>query len=170
MTNASIFVLFLAITIHEAQSQCNGEMCNVICTELDSGPGFCDGNECDCSTSKKCSEWACDKICDQIKLQGKCDDNGMCTCTAKLVPCMAWDCVKQCLEDPRTAQCEAQGGFVTPIACMKYGWIRTCGCLCTLPGTSSRVITVHENKFNYFLPAYKSTKLFRNYHILTNNV
>lgn len=170
MPYAGIFVLLFAIiAIHEAQSQCNGAMCETICNELDSGTGICVGNECDCSSGKKCSEMidvACDAICDKIKLQGKCDDNGICTCTAKLVPCFPWECQTQCLDDPRAAECEALGGFVTAVGCLKYGWIRTCGCLCTLFGTNT---SFYEAKYNnYFLPV-KANKS-HNYQIISKNL
>jgi len=170
MSCIGIFLLFFVIiTINEAQGQCNEERCDVICNQLDFGVGFCDVNECVCSNSKKCSELideTCDMTCHKIRLPGKCDDNDLCTCTAKVVSCWPLECQHQCLTDPRAADCEAQGGFVTALACLKYGWIKTCGCLCTLPGTDS----VHVKKFNYILPikSNKSPKLFHNYHLTSN--
>lgn len=128
MCSSCIFVLiFTFAVIHKAQSDCDPQMCNNVCEPMS---GICNGNSCDCSTNKKCSEMkelTCDVFCKQFKLEGECDDDG-CICKAELGFCtpILGDCEESCREDPRARECL----WVNAIACVEYGPIETCVCEC----------------------------------------
>lgn len=154
-----IFMLFLTIcTICYAQNQCDPTMCDNVC-ESWGLEGTCDGTDrCDCSLGEPCSalvNTTCDLLCKTVELDGECDDDGNCICKAELEVCLPTECEEQCQEDPRTEECEAAGGFVTPIWCLEYGPIKTCGCLCTLLDTKGQFLNTNsgpKNKLNYFVP------------------
>lgn len=177
MSCAGIFILILAIiTIHRAQSECNPQMCNNVCTGIGLDGGVCNGNECDCKYGEKCSkliELSCDYLCDKLELKGECDKNDSCICKAELEICLPFKCQEQCEEDPRAAECHSIGGVVTAIGCIKYGPIKTCGCLCTYLEANGRLVTDRENKFNYFVQAKEKNwynELFRRHPSVINNV
>lgn len=168
MSHTGLFLIILAIiAIAKAQTDCDATMCSNVCKKETSGDGTCNGNSCDCSYGKKCSalvDVTCGIACKVFKMDGECDENDQCICKAELEPCPVWDCEEQCLEDPRAWECELAFGVVTPVACLEYGPIRTCGCLCTYLLANSRLAKIGENHnstFNYFLPsvAKKSSKL-----------
>lgn len=137
-----IFVtLCTIINIHEAQSECDLTTCNDICKGFDM-KGTCEGNYCDCLTGKNCSaliEVTCDYVCEKLDfgLKGECEED-RCICKAETKNCPAWDCEKQCLDDPKSTSCEEAGGFVTPFACVKYAIIQTYICLCILPESNMK--------------------------------
>lgn len=154
-----VLLNFLAIiTIVKMQIECDSTMCTNVCEKETSGDGTCNGNSCDCSYGKNCSamvEVTCGIACKGLDLDGECDENGQCICKAELEPCPLWDCEEQCLEDPRAVECELMFGVVTPVACLEYGPIRTCGCLCTYLVTNRRSNSVHKKTFNYYPPVAK---------------
>lgn len=159
-------LIFSIIEMHKAQSTCDQTMCEHVCEGFNMH-GTCKGNECDCSKNEKCValiEKTCEYLCNKLELKGVCDANGYCICKAELEICYPWKCQEQCLEDPRAMACEAAGGVVTAIGCLKYGPVRTCLCQCTLMENNSRL-----NKFNYFLPVTaKNTPEYYRYSV--NNV
>lgn len=146
------FVCIVAVVAILEALECNQEICSNACGVWNLN-GTCKGNECYCSYGKKCSamiETICEVACDQLDLSGECNDDGYCVCKAELEPCEIFECEEQCLADPRAIECEALGGVVTPTACIEYGPIRTCLCLCTLPGknvqSSSALFEYSVNK------------------------
>lgn len=172
MSFIGIFVFIFAIIKIQNALQCDQTMCSNICQSAFHMNGTCKGNECDCSDGEKCSvmvEKTCEYVCDKLKLKGECDENGYCICKAELEFCAPWDCEEQCLEDPRAKECELAGGVVTPIACMKYAWIKTCGCLCTRPAGNNRSYSVDKNPFNHFL-SVKAKETQEYYQYSLNNV
>lgn len=133
-------MIFAIIAIHRVQSQCDPTMCTNVCQNKGLPTGNCNGNSCDCSYGKKCSEMVkltCKLACKEIGLDGTCLQNDLCFCRAQLKVCLPSKCTQQCLADPRAKECQAAGGFVTAIACLQYGDVQTCGCLCTRPGLTT---------------------------------
>lgn len=148
MSHPIIFMLIFAIiAIHKAQSECDPTMCTNDCQNKGMSAGNCNGDSCDCSFGKKCSEMVkltCKIACKEKDLVGMCLQNDLCFCRASIKLCAPTECTQQCLDDPRAKECQAAGGFVTPIACAKYGDVKTCGCLCTLPLTNSQLNSDHD--------------------------
>lgn len=137
--SVGVFVLsvVVAMIVIVDALDCDEEMCNAVCSDTGGMNGTCKEDSCDCSYGKKCSEMVnlvCNLACGRLRLKGECDEAGWCICKAELELCLPTECYEQCLADPRAAQCEAEFGFVTPVSCLEYGPIKTCGCLCTLPG------------------------------------
>lgn len=135
-----IFVCIIAFVAILEALDCDPQMCSNVCGAFGLN-GTCKATECDCSYDKKCSmmvDTICDVACDKLHLKGECDDDGYCICKAELEPCAISECYEQCLDDPRALECESAGGVVTPIACVEYGPLRTCGCLCTRPGEDKK--------------------------------
>lgn len=164
MSQTGLFLLILAIiAIAKAQTDCDATMCSNVCKKEARGDGTCNGNSCDCLYSKKCSElWymSCELACKGFNMDGGCNENDQCICKAELNPCPAWHCMEQCVQDPRAWECEfteASIGAVQPVACLEYGPIQTCGCLCTYLVANSNQTLVkgghHNSTFNYFLPS-----------------
>lgn len=174
MSYTVIFVLIFGIIAIQVQSECDETMCSNVCNVCHLPGGTCIGNACDCFYGKNCTEMVdmiCDVACDKLELKGECDEDGHCICKAELEPCPPWDCEEQCLEDPRAAECEAMWGIVTPIACLKYGPVRTCGCLCTYPEDNSPLRTsVRKNKFNYWQKTVGVKKQFKSFRSVLNNI
>ena len=142
MSHSIIFMLAIAIiTIHNVKSECDSTMCTNVCRNKGFPAGNCNGNACDCSYGKKCSamvKLTCKLACKRFDLNGV-SLQDFCFCRASIKFCFPMECLQQCLDDPRAKECQAAGGIVTPVACLKYGDVRTCGCLCTLPGDKSQL-------------------------------
>lgn len=173
----TVFLLiFATIPIFEAQIVCDPDMCNTVCQNRHMGSGTCHGGSCDCSSGKKCSELldiTCDAFCQLYKLKGECDADH-CVCKAELELCKVdgWaECEESCEEDPRGKACVASGGIVSVIACLEYGPITTCGCLCTRFGTERRLTSVGKSKFNHFQQVITKdvSEFRRNYYLNSPN-
>lgn len=120
------FVVILSIC--QIKSDCDIETCKNVC-EIFHMNGTCHGNECDCSSDKNCLDIVCDKVCGVVDLDGECDENNQCICKAELHFCSGEDwekCNESCHEDSRAKGCL----FVETVACLKYGPVLTCGCIC----------------------------------------
>lgn len=156
MLKTGIFVFIFAIfAIHKAQSECDPAVCSKVCNRLGYPNSSCAENSCNSLSGKKCAdiiEETCDYVCDKVKLDGECDEKGYCVCSAKLKSCLPCKCDAQCLEDPRGKECIAQGGVVTADECLKYGWIRTCSCVCDVPIKNGQISSVYNNLLNTFIP------------------
>ncbi|XP_016840260.1 uncharacterized protein LOC107980967 [Nasonia vitripennis] len=135
-----ILILMYAIVANiNAQNNCNQSTCEQFCGIMKLN-GTCRQNECDCILGK-CNvifEKTCEYICKKVELKGECNKDGYCICKAELELCYPSDCEQQCMEDVRAKQCMAQGGFVVPGFCMKYGPIKMCTCICNLPGKKNK--------------------------------
>lgn len=165
MKYIGIFILICAmISIAKAQSWCDPSMCNKICSASNMN-GKCKGNECDCSSGKSCStknQIECEIFCHIYKLKGECDEN-QCICKAELKPCLPIKCTEQCIRD---APPECRFCIVTPLVCMEYGPIQTCGCLCTCPWANTNR---QFNEINNFLPIKNKSFSYKTMEIMDIN-
>lgn len=154
MSHSIVLILvFATIAIYKVQSECDQQMCTNICQERGFPAGNCNGNSCDCSYSKKCSEmvkFTCQIFCKRYDMVGVCLQNDFCFCRASIKLCVPTECTQQCLNDGRAAECMATGGVVIPVGCVKYADIRTCVCMCQRLATDISFNSVHETAIELF--------------------
>lgn len=142
MAYSIIFVLIFTLTaIYKVQCECDATFCTNVCQGKGFPAGNCNGNSCDCSYGKKCSAMitlTCKMACKRFDMDSSCLYD-ICVCRIPTKFCFPTECTQQCLDDKRAAECFAEGGFVTPFACWKYGDVRTCVCVCHIPATNNQL-------------------------------
>lgn len=154
MSHSIIFMLlFATVAIHRVHSECNPIMCTNVCVGKGFPAGNCNGNSCDCSYSKKCSDmgsFTCQLFCKRYDLVGVCLQNDFCFCRASISLCIPTECTQPCSDDPKGRECRATGGVVIPIGCAKYGDVKTCVCMCARLTANSLLNSVQESSFELF--------------------
>lgn len=159
MSYTVLFVLLSAMLVTCAKGQCDADTCNAVCQSFDLN-GTCRGNECDCSLDKNCLDVVCDTACGVFDLKGECDDNDRCFCKAELEMCKSdnWiDCENGCVEHA-PPECI----FVHAGACLKYGPVLTCGCICYTWLNKFQFISKRQVSSNFYKLTFSQNDIVRN--------
>lgn len=127
MFNTVVFVLISAMIVICVQSGCDEKACTETCKKfgLDGKCNVID--KCDCDSGQSCINMICKAFCEPFDLKGECIAH-QCICRAELELCYPneWSqCEIGCWEH-KPPQCI----YVQVEACLKYGPVLNCDCLC----------------------------------------
>ncbi|KAL3288805.1 hypothetical protein HHI36_003238 [Cryptolaemus montrouzieri] len=116
-------------SISTTDDSCNKDKCLILCKKLQpEAEAVCSSTHigfCECKFNIPCL--ICSLVCKKAGLEAECDEDHGCRCSVKPEVCPPWDCSESCKNDPIAKTCS----IMTAVACLKYGPMHFCTCLCT---------------------------------------